>query len=208
MSIRFSVLKLSAALALSLITTGAYAASYSFNYEALASNQFQAVSGDFGSNINIGDSVTFTLTTSAGNVFSASMGDSMFAILGLDSVGGGVRYSDYSWRFLQQGTEVGNGSSLNESTSSIHMGPLASINFNGLFDTYVWTATLNSSTTGTNIATDIGYNAAPMPLYGGTWQYGITSAQFMAATVPEPESYALFLAGLACFGLFARQKKS
>ncbi|MFD1122643.1 PEP-CTERM sorting domain-containing protein [Methylophilus flavus] len=192
---RFTVL--SAALVAFLMTSSTYAASYSFNYEASDSSHFQGVSGDFGSNINIGDTVTFTLTASSGNAFSASIGDNIWAILGLlDSpISGGTRYSDYSWSFYNQGALVGSGSSVNESTQSVHMGPYVLINFNGLFDTYKWTATLNSSTTGNdNNAFDI--------------SLGYTSAQFVATTVPEPETYALFLAGLTCFGLFARRKKS
>lgn len=188
---------LSAALVAFLMTTSTYAASYSFNYEASDSSHFQGVSGDFGSNINIGDTVTFTLSASAGNVFSASIGDHIWAILGLldSSVSGGTRSSDYSWNFYNQGTLVSSGSSIDESTYFVHMGPYVSIDFNGLFDTYVWTATLNSSTTGND------NNAFDIAL-------GDTSAKFIATTVPEPDTYALFLAGLAGFGIFAGRKKS
>jgi hypothetical protein len=192
----FTALKLSALLAISLITTSTYAASYSFNYEVLDSSHFQAISGDFGSNINIGDTVTLTLTTPANSIFYGSNGDYMWAILGLfDSAGGSTRTADYSWSFYDQGTQVGSGSSINETTSFIHMGPYVSINFNGFFDTYIWTGTLNSSISGNdNIAFDIS------TLSG-------TSAQFITATVPEPETYALCLAGLACLGLVAKKKK-
>ena len=148
--------KLALAVSALLISNQALAANYSFNYVALASNQFQAVGGDFGSNIAIGDTVTFTLSASAGSAFLAQSSDTIWAILGID--GDGTRDSSYNWNFYNNGSLVGSGSTT-ESTGAIHLGPMAMIGFDGVFDKYVWNGTLNSSSSGDiNIAADIGFN--------------------------------------------------
>lgn len=204
-----SVKKLAGVALLSLASTAVGAASYSFNYTALSSNQFQAVSGNFGASIVIGDTVTLTLTASAGNQFLATSSDTMWAILGLDSPQpGGGRTADYTWSFSSNSTVVGTGSSTGANTCCIHMAPdFINIGFNGYFDTYSWTGTLLSDPGQGNIAADIGYGAAPLPLYGGTWQYGYTTAQFVTSAVPEPETYALMLAGLGLMGTVVRRRK-
>ncbi len=189
-----SVKKLILAAAVMLASGQALAANYSFNYVALASDHFQAVSGDFGANIAIGDSVTFTLNTAPGSSFLASAGDRMWAILGVNDTGsqGGVRTSDYSWSFHNQGVLVGSGSSNAEDTAYVHLGPWVSIGFNGAFDKYTWTGTLLSSQTGNdNVAFAI--------------SAGYTEAQL--APVPEPESVAMLLAGLGLMGAVARRRR-
>lgn len=203
-----NIKKLVLAVSVVFASSQALAANYSFNYVALSSSQFQAVSGDFGSNIAVGDTVTFNLNASSGNAFLASSGDSMWAILGID--GGGSRVSDYSWSFYNQASLVGSGASSGEGTGAIHLGPYVSIGFDGVFDKYSWTGTLTSSSTGdNNLAADIGYNSPPLANYGGSFSYGETSAQFIqvAAPVPEPETYAMLLAGLGLLGAVVRRRR-
>ena len=203
--VQMKINKLALAVSALLISNQALAANYSFNYVALASNQFQAVGGDFGSNIAIGDTVTFTLNASAGSAFLAQSSDTIWAILGID--GGGSRDSSYNWNFYNNGSLVGSGATT-ESTGAIHLGPTAMIGFDGVFDKYVWNGTLNSSSSGDiNIAADIGFNSPELINYGGFWSYGETSAQFIqAAPVPEPETYAMMLAGLGLMGAIVRRR--
>jgi hypothetical protein len=181
-------------LAAAVLASGqAFAANYSFNYVALASDNFEVVSGDFGSSIAIGDTVTFTLNTVAGSSFSASAGDKMWAILGLNDANssGAVRRGDYSWSFYNQGVLVSAGSSLGEESQDFHVGPWVSIGFSGAFDRYSWTGTLIASDTGNdNVAFAIS---------------GYTSAQL--APVPELEAYAMLIAGLGLMGGVARRRR-
>lgn len=188
-----------------LASTAVQAANYTFDYTALSSSQFQAASGNFGASVIVGDTVTFNLTASAGNQFQAVSSDSMWAILGFDS--GASRYSSYTYNFYSNNAVVGGGSTF-ETTCCIHMGPTVSVGFNGTFDKYSWTGTLLSDDGNGNIASDIGYNSPALPNYGGQWSYGETSAQFVAAPVPEPETYALMLAGLGLVGFMARRRKA
>jgi hypothetical protein len=203
--VKFSKSALTLLVAGLFAATTAQAATYDFNYEALAANEFKAVSGDFGANLQVGDTVNFTLRTLPGQAFTAVSGNYMWAILGVDNVGGGSRQATYTWGFYNNGTLVGSGSN-SENTCCIHLGPDATTNFNGLFNAYSWSGEITGLVGSTNLAADIGFEAAPLPLYGGTWSYGYTTAS-LTSVVPEPASLALMMAGLGVVGASLRRRQ-
>jgi hypothetical protein len=100
---------------------------------------------------------------------------------------------------------VGSGSN-SENTCCIHLGPDATTNFNGLFNAYSWSGEITGLVGSTNLAADIGFEAAPLPLYGGTWSYGYTTAS-LTSVVPEPASLALMMAGLGVVGASLRRRQ-
>lgn len=179
-------------IAASAVCAVSQASVLNFEYVALANNQFQSVSGDFGANVGIGDTVTFKLTTQAGQQFQTVSSDYMWSILGI--VQAATRDSDYSWSFYNDGALVGSGSA-SQSTSFVHMGPFVNTGFDGYFDEYEWTGVLLSSTNN-NVNTAYDF-VSP----------GSTTAVLVAdsVSVPEPSALALVMAGLA--GLVAVRSK-
>lgn len=53
-----------------------------------------------------------------------------------------------------------------------------------------------------------GYNASGTLIPGGTMQGTLPNMQTITAAVPEPESYAMFVAGLGLMGLIARRRRA
>jgi hypothetical protein len=166
-----------AVLALSSAALGAHAAAFSFHYQMGTSGSVpQLISGDYGSAVQAGDTISYELDAANGYEWSGGTYFDTLVGVGPD---GHTRTADYTWSFADNGVTVGSGSAASVSTGAVHFGALPPPP--GLtFDQFFWTALVDTAFSGdvlTNYSFGVITNAsytqvAATPLPGALWLFG------------------------------------
>lgn len=183
-----------AALCLSTIAS-AQAATHYFNYSFDGTQSFVNQTAA-GSALEVGDTVEATFNAING-YWLPKTGDYIWTPQELTT--SGSRIGDLTYSLFLNGSLVDDGQVDGETSEFIHIPqnfypqPVA-------FDKLVWVYTLTSSTN-------------PAEFNGGTFGYGASlrdgdQGPDFIASVPEPHTYALALAGIALVGLTARKRRN
>ena len=167
---------------------------YSWDGSSLTVNQAPTA----GQSLSIGDTVD-AYYHAVGGYWTAT-GANIWAAVSLFE--GGMRSGDYNWSASDNGALVASGNLSNVETGFVHIGTdNFGVPVGTQFDLYGWSFTLASSTASGNTFSGSNFTGSGDPLanWGGT--------TFNTAPVPEPETYAMMLAGLGLLGFWGRHRK-
>lgn len=181
------------------ISHGVHAATYYFDYTYDGSSTFINLSAA-GSAFVVGDTIEATYRAAGTGYWTAPAGAFIWTPQGIDEPG--TRVGDLSWVFSDNGSTVDSGSANGLASAAVHIPQNFAPSVSILFDKLVWEYTLTSSDAATNTLNGFDFG------FGANLGYFDSNIQYVAAApIPEPETYAMLLAGLGMLGFAARRRK-
>lgn len=186
----------------SSFSVSSMAANYNFNaiYSGGGSIALAGGSDDpLTTNLHAGDTFQWNITTTPGSYWNVFSGDNLFPFMSLVINESGTRTGDYNLNLSLGGTNVFSDVQTGISNSYVHMGTNSVSIPTGLnYDEMSLFYSLTSSDSFDNTI------ASLLP-----WPGLAPEAYFSSniALVPEPETYAMLLAGLGFLGFMVRRKK-
>lgn len=188
------------AIATASFSQATQAAIYYFDYTYDGTSTFTTLSAA-GSTFTVGDTIQATFRADGAGYWTATAGTNVWTPQGINEAG--TRYGDLYWDFSNNGSTVDSGSALGLGSSAVHIPQQVITSSSILFDQLSWNYTLTSSDSPTNTlnGSTFGFGGALGMYWNGTVTY------YAAAPVPEPETYAMLLAGLGLLGFHARRRK-
>jgi hypothetical protein len=200
---KYRILSSALTISVAFLSLSAQATTFSYDYtydgSTLTTNQTSE-----GSPLAVGDVVNLTLHTQGSDYWSATAGQDLWAPISMQEAAD--RTGNATWSFLMNGFVLDSGSYFGQTSSAAHIinftDPSIDVNFNEFKSSFTLTAySLLDAGVTTNTLGPIFTMAAGSPeaFYIDTPTY--------VASVPEPETYAMMLAGLGLMGAIARRRK-
>jgi hypothetical protein len=191
---KFGLSVLPALLLFGVFIPPALATTYTASYVASgASSASFTGTGNFGSDLNVGDSVTVTLSAPTGEAFFTNGGGgSMFDYQVLNP--GASLTEDVAYTYYLQGAVQGTGSisAVGASGADLRLPIFSTPSFT--WDKLVYTATLTQESSTPTLFNDFSLSQA--------------NTVFISEAVPERSTWAMMILGFAAIGFMAYRRKS
>ncbi|QOJ22851.1 MAG: PEP-CTERM sorting domain-containing protein [Gammaproteobacteria bacterium] len=206
-------------LAVFLLVEQSFAASYNFDilYNGGGSTSLETGSDDpIGTNLQPGDTYTWNLHTNASSFWRVDTGDSFFPLGAFGVNESAIRTGDFDLVLRNNGTNVFFTSEVAATMQWVHVGTNAISLATGLeFDEMQLSFALTSAVVDYSFDPLLPENAlngnpsdttinGRMSIFGAPEAYSGIS---LVSVVPEPEFYAMLLAGIGLLGIAARRRK-
>jgi hypothetical protein len=198
-----------AAICVASLPLAAQATAFSYDYtydgSALTTNQTSE-----GSALAIGDVVNLTLHTQGTDFWSALAGQDLWAPINMYE--SAHRMGDATWSFLMNGVVLDSGSYTGQDSSEAHIinstAPSIDVKFNQFQSSFTLTAySLIDPGVTTNTLGPI-FTIAEGSEAAGKGPFLSGFAPTYVASVPEPETYAMMVAGLGILGAVTHRRKA